>query len=384
MKQVNKIISTYSADVFGAVSALFELDGMIVIHDPSGCNSTYTTHDEPRWFNSKTLLYISALTEKDAILGNDKRFIDDVTETALLQKPKFIALLPAQMPAMLAVDMKGIAKIIEKNTRIKTFALSTTSMRDYSVGISLALEKIADMLIESDLQISKSNMREGVNILGLTPLDFALNGTDKSIINFFENRNIPVMSVFAMNTDFEKLKNAKRAAYNIVVSYGGLAAAKAMEKAWNIPYIIGLPIGKVGENILNMIKIGKNGIAYNHNLNPKTDRKIYIIHEGIIAASIGSALEYEINGKVTVINATSTQKELMRAGDEIFESESELETKLRYADLVIADPMYKPIVQNASFVSLPHTAFSGRTYRRDMLNLIEDFKEIAKKVKINI
>ena len=43
------ILSTYSADTFGVCSALFELGGMIVMHDPSGCNSTYTTHDEPRW-----------------------------------------------------------------------------------------------------------------------------------------------------------------------------------------------------------------------------------------------------------------------------------------------------------------------------------------------
>ena len=48
MKQTARIISTYSADVMGVCSALFELGGMVVIHDPSGCNSTYNTHDETR------------------------------------------------------------------------------------------------------------------------------------------------------------------------------------------------------------------------------------------------------------------------------------------------------------------------------------------------
>ena len=51
MKQTARIISTYSADVMGVCSALFELGGMTVMHDASGCNSTYTTHDEPRWFD---------------------------------------------------------------------------------------------------------------------------------------------------------------------------------------------------------------------------------------------------------------------------------------------------------------------------------------------
>ena len=35
MKHVARILSTYSADTFGVCSALYELGGMIVIHDPS-------------------------------------------------------------------------------------------------------------------------------------------------------------------------------------------------------------------------------------------------------------------------------------------------------------------------------------------------------------
>ena len=46
MKQVSVTLSTYTADVSGVCSALYELGGMVVIHDPSGCNSTYNTNDE--------------------------------------------------------------------------------------------------------------------------------------------------------------------------------------------------------------------------------------------------------------------------------------------------------------------------------------------------
>ena len=374
MNQVNRIISLYSADVFGAVSALFELGGMIVIHDPSGCNSTYTTHDEPRWFDSKTLLYISGLTEKDAILGNDKRFITDVTDTALLQKPKFIALIPAQMPAMLGIDMNGIAKVIEKNIDIKTFALPTTSMQDYSIGISLALEKITNNIIEETKNPCPKKKRDGVNILGATPLDFSLNEL-KSIINFFEASNIPIISIFSMNTDTETLRKAHNASYNIVVTYGGLSAAKAMEKAWNIPYVIGLPVGKTGENILNMIKSNKSGIAY-ESVTKNNRKKIYLIHESVIAASLANTIENEINDKITVINMTTTKKELMREGDEVFQNENELEEKFKTADLIIADPMYKPIAGNTRFIPLPHTAFSGRTYAAlRFINLISSIKK---------
>ena len=62
MKRVSYRLSAYSSDLFGVASALFELGGLTVIHDASGCNSTYTTHDEPRWYDMDSMVYISALT----------------------------------------------------------------------------------------------------------------------------------------------------------------------------------------------------------------------------------------------------------------------------------------------------------------------------------
>ena len=78
MRQSYKIIPVYTADVSGVCSALYELGGMVVMHDPSGCNSTYNTHDEIRWYDQDSLIYISGLTEIDAVMGNDAKFIHDI------------------------------------------------------------------------------------------------------------------------------------------------------------------------------------------------------------------------------------------------------------------------------------------------------------------
>ena len=43
MRQSYRMIPVYTADVSGVCSALYELGGMTVMHDPSGCNSTYNT-----------------------------------------------------------------------------------------------------------------------------------------------------------------------------------------------------------------------------------------------------------------------------------------------------------------------------------------------------
>ena len=91
MRQSYRIIPIYTADVSGVCSALYELGGMTVMHDPSGCNSTYNTHDELRWYDQDSLIFISGLTEIDAIMGNDQKFIDDVEHAAKQLHPKFIA-----------------------------------------------------------------------------------------------------------------------------------------------------------------------------------------------------------------------------------------------------------------------------------------------------
>ena len=78
MKQTTRVLSIYSSDTAGTASMLYELGGMTVIHDASGCNSTYSTHDEPRWYQMDSMIYISGLTETDVILGNDERLVNDV------------------------------------------------------------------------------------------------------------------------------------------------------------------------------------------------------------------------------------------------------------------------------------------------------------------
>ena len=63
MKRSYKIIPIYTADVSGVCSALYELGGMTVMHDPSGCNSTYNTHDEIRWYDQDSMIMYMVLEE---------------------------------------------------------------------------------------------------------------------------------------------------------------------------------------------------------------------------------------------------------------------------------------------------------------------------------
>ena len=143
MRQSYRIIPVYTADVSGVCSALYELGGMTVMHDPSGCNSTYNTHDEIRWYDQDSLIYISGLTETDAIMGNDQKFIDDIADAAGELQPAFIALAGSPIPYMNGTDFPAIARVIENKTGIPTFSVPTNGMHDYVYGAGIALEEIA-------------------------------------------------------------------------------------------------------------------------------------------------------------------------------------------------------------------------------------------------
>ena len=94
--------------MFGIASSLYELGGLIVMHDASGCNSTYDTHDEPRSYDTQSMVYISGLNEIDTIQGNDQRLIDDIAEAAEAAQPYFIAIGGSPMPNAIGTDFKAI------------------------------------------------------------------------------------------------------------------------------------------------------------------------------------------------------------------------------------------------------------------------------------
>ncbi|MDO5563436.1 MAG: oxidoreductase, partial [Synergistaceae bacterium] len=98
MKQTCSVLSTYAADVSGVCSALYEMGGMTVMHDPSGCNSTYNTHDEPRWYDMPSMVYLSALYETEAMLGDESRVINDICRAAEELSPRFIAIAGTVIP----------------------------------------------------------------------------------------------------------------------------------------------------------------------------------------------------------------------------------------------------------------------------------------------
>ncbi len=432
MKQTARIISTYSADVMGVCSALFELGGMTIMHDASGCNSTYTTHDEPRWFDMDSMVYISGISEIEAIMGDDEKLISDIVDAAEVLKPAFIAIAGTPIPTMTGFDFEAVASVIEHRTGIPSFGFPTTGMNTYIHGASMALAGIAERFVDdpskSDTQhmsprklmsvVDNCCMRPNgikVNILGLTPLDFSTNGQDESIVQWLRNEGFEVVSKWAMGSGLDEIRRSAEADVNLVVSAAGLGAARVLYERFGIPYAVGVPIGNelpgllADQIILNVKKFkemdaaasekapfesriisvesgvflyeedgfgdcGKDGNTYEEGF-------AALIGEGVYSLSLASSIEMECGIPCKVLCATECPEELLRECDKMTPDEDDIIPELKGAAYVIADPLYKPIVpESTKFIPLPSEAFSGRLYREELTNLIEDFDQLLNKI----
>lgn len=439
--QTHVFTGTYTADVSGICSALYELGGMTVIHDPSGCNSTYSTHDEPRWFDTDSLMFVSGLDEMTAVLGDDNVLIDDVTHAVRDLKPRFVTLCSGSIPHIIAFDCKGVAHLLEKRTGVPMLPVATTGNRSYVAGVGAALtewvKRFADSS-ESPYRVGSSgspdcsaNTLEGaagpecfsVNLLGVTPLDFSINGNVDAMRKVFEDAGIPVNCCAAMGESFDSLRHIFCASVNVVVSSCGRRLARYMEQTAGIPYVEGTPIGAYGAarlpelakeayekkrasleedshgaldgtsgtaesasaqgvsgtagketaarpGSLRMLLAKKKGDSEGICLwkgNPAHERwdvpdgQILIIGEEVFAQSLAAAINQLTPDCRHGLQAFAVWPDV----DHGF-PEDVLAELIRKSQYIIGDPLYRTIPHDSKqniFVDFPHEAYSGRIFR---------------------
>lgn len=370
MKQTQAFISTYTADVSGVCSALYELGGMTIMHDASGCNSTYNTHDEPRWFDSDSLVFVSALTETDAIMGNDEKLIGDILQAAMELKPEFIAIAGSPIPMMTGCDLPAIAREIELRSGIPAFGFSTNGMNSYVKGAGAALAAYAESFVK------KADKRKGcVNILGVTPIDFSVNGSVGSMKDFLIENGYEVVSSFAMGSSPEELKNAACAEVNLVVSSVGLAVAEGLYKLFGTPYVIGTPYkGEFAERVLEHLKkateSGERITAFDEFCG---ESDTFIIGESVMSRSLAAAIALKHGKTPRVVCPLEMHEGILSSGDSAACEEDDIKQTINGAAIVIADPLYKSIVsEKTRFYFLPHEGFSGRIFRKSIPDLIKN------------
>ncbi len=373
MRQTRTILSTYAADTSGVCSALYELGGMTVMHDASGCNSTYNTHDEPRWYDMDSMVFISALTEMEAILGEDEKLVTDMVEAVRALHPAFAAVAGTPIPMLTGCDLKAVAHRVEQETGVPAFGFDTNGMRSYVMGAGEALAAYAERFVRTDVK-----KQPGViNLLGVTPLDFSVTGTVESMKSAAKEAGFRVRGTWAMGSTPEDLALAGEAEGNLVVSSVGLPLARALQKKCGTPYVVGTPCaGPFLEALFGTLrKTTADGICRSvfADYDPGEKAEILLIGESVTARSLAMAIFRKYGTHVQVLCPMETEPGILSGHDLHLTEEPEIIGALAGKRLVIADPMYKPVIpSDAVFYPLPHEACSGRIWRKEIPNVIEN------------
>ncbi|MCR5814113.1 MAG: nitrogenase component 1 [Desulfovibrio sp.] len=363
MNDCASLLPTYASDTSGVASALYELGGMTVIHDASGCNSTYSTFDEPRWYDQESLVVISALTESDAVLGNEQKLIDDCLEQARLLKPKFLSLANSPLAMLMGCDMEAIANQIERELGIPCFAIASNGIHSYVAGASQAFVAIANRFARP----CQRSEEKSLNLLGLTPLDIGKNELSE-LLRWSKSFGFRRNACVAQHCDLSHIERLGAAHVNLVLSSTGLPLAKALAERFGTPYVTGRPYGLFAEQLAEALwQAADSGQSSTKTLargqKPQSLR-VALVGESVTMASMARALAPYGYGQSRIFCPLEGWEAILGEKDlGGVENEDTLADFLKDCDLIVGDPLYRLVAPvSCPFLPLPHAAFSGRAY----------------------
>lgn len=360
-------------DYSGVCSAMFDLGGISIIHDASGCTGNYTGYDEPRWYGSSSKVFCSGLREIDAVLGRDDKLIDNVIKAGEIIDPTMYTVIGSPVPMVIGSDMKGIAFEIEERTGIPSFGFDTNGLGLYNKGVSMAMcELIRRFTKKNDTKIARA-----INILGTTPLDFSANENAEDLNKKLESWGFEIIGRMMMGAKISQIENLAKAEVNLVVTESGLQAAKLLKQKFEIPYVVGMPIGndeEVKEALEATLLDKEDRVLQNEGI----EGDILIVGEQVLSNSIRAAiLKRNPKAKVQVGSMFGLNSDIAGIGDLDIPGEETLVELLdsgKYK-ILIGDPLMEDLLGEDSkvrMVKIPHVALSSKLHWNDAVHFLRD------------
>ena len=237
MRKFLRHLSPFAPDDSGAVSALFECGGLIVICDAGGCTGNVCGFDEPRWFTRRAAIFSAGLRDMDAILGRDKRLVEKLADAAAALRPPFTAIIGTPVPAIIGTDFRALQRMAEKATGVPCLAIPTTGTRHYDAGVAAAQLALARAFADTPRPVERGL----AGILGATPLDLSRCHARPEIATL-QARGWRRILAYGLGCGLDGWRQAPAAERNFVVSPAGLDAAEFLRQRHGTPYEILPPI----------------------------------------------------------------------------------------------------------------------------------------------
>ena len=370
-----RFTTPFAPDQSGAVSVLYDMEGICVICDAGGCTGNICGFDEPRWFGEgrRSAVFSAGLRDMDAILGRDDRLVEKLAAAAEQIPASFASIIGTPVPAVIGTDYRALCRMAEKRTGLPVLGINTDGMEYYDRGMEKAYLALLEKFCGPAGQKTKTAGAEAgagagagerepseghreqprrIGIWGFSPLDFSGILTQEELRAQAAEEGYQEVLCPGAGTSIQSLQKIGLAEKNLVLSPAGISAAKWLEKQYGTPWEFRIP----GADLLPDF-IGLRG-----DMPDKKKPSFLVVHQQVLANTICSLLR-EKGYDADSAGFFMMDPQIRRPPDSALREETDLRALVldRAYDCVIADRALEPILAGLQvrFYHLPHFAVSG-------------------------
>ena len=195
--------------------------------------------------------------------GSKEKVIKNITRKDIETKPDLIVLTPTCTSSILQEDLENFVN--RSSGHIKSDVI-LADVNHYRVNeleaANITLKQIISYYLKKNKKsiLTKKSKIPSVNIIGLSNLNFHNQHDITELKRFFSDLKIKVNLIIPENCSVDQIQTLPKAWFNYVPFREiGLASAKYLEQEFNIPYIVGAPMGvtqteEVIKNIENVLQ----------------------------------------------------------------------------------------------------------------------------------
>lgn len=393
MSKLSLFLPPFAADYSGACAVLFPFDCMVVILDAGCCMRNYAEYDEPRWTTQRKPAFSAQIRTLDTAMGDERGVINQVLEAARELSPACITLVGTPVPAIVGMDLSGMAADIRSACGIPCLGLAANGFDTYECGVSRALRALVEAFslptgsLPKDGRCGDASSRAQrplcVNLLGMTPLDYPGNSDVERWRDALRANDIEIGFDGVSAFGIDEASGLSRADASLAVSWGGLEAARLLEERAGVPFVAGVPFDagsaaslarQVRAAVLGDASLEdpspplSRGVEGSHGQGVSSEPKVLLVGDQVMMCSLRLALEREDPrfsiGEIVVGSFFSRDGSLSRAGDFFIAEDMRLDAWLRtHSDvLVVGDPLLERIPSVEKLVEVVHPAVSGQLF----------------------
>ena len=337
MRGLRKYLTPFAPDQSGAVSVLYELDGIVVICDAGGCTGNICGFDEPRWHERRSAVFSAGLRDMDAILGRDDKLVNELVDASAKIDARFAAVVGTPVPSVIGTDYRALRRMSERRGTLPTITVDTTGMELYDVGASKAYLALFDRFATEELAVEPGR----IGVFGANPLELSTLEADEL------RGAVPGAVCYGMGSTFDDVLRASAAERNLVVAPSGLAAAKLLNKRFGTPFEVRDPLAA---------RLAEGADV--------AGRRVLVVHQQVTANSLRDELLARGAAQVTCATWFMLLPELAQAGDVRLREEADL-VELAGAggyDVLVGDPTLWRMLGSfdGCTIDVPQFSVSGR------------------------